>query len=113
MKNTRRTFTHYKKTPSNERFRGFEDARTTRPYCADYDGWTQIQQFNYERGRHLHAILAAAAGRNPLDGRPLPRWDGIKLFSNYIKFQLGMAFYNKVKPSLAEYSAYWQRANAA
>ena len=113
MKNTRQTFTRAPGRPSNERFLGYEDARTTRPYRADYDGWTQIQQFNYERGRQLHAILAHAAGRNLLDGQPLPRWNGIQLFSNYIKFSFGLAFHTKVKPALQAYTEYFQRTNAA
>ena len=112
MKNTRQTFTIYKKSPSNERFRGFEDARTTRPYCADYDVWTQPQQTNYERGRQLYAILARATGRNLLDGQPLPRWDGIQLFSDYMKAEFGMAFHIRMKPEFVEYQAYFNRTNA-
>ena len=109
MKNIRQMATLYKRSPSNERLRGFEDARTTRPYCADYDGWTQVKQTNYERGRQLYAILAHAAGRNLLDGQPLPRWNGIQLFSDYMKAQFGMAFYIRTKPEFVEYRDYFDR----
>ena len=107
MKNVRQTFTLYNRAPSSERHRGFEDAHAGRQYCADYDGWNQIQQINYERGRQLHAILTRALGRE------LPRWDGIQLLSHYIKFNFGLNFHRSIKPDLAAYRSFFDSRIAA
>lgn len=107
MKNVSQTSTRYNQAPSSERHRGFEDARAGRQYCADYDGWNQFQQINYERGRCLHAIVRRALGRE------LPRWDGIQLFSHYSIFNFGLNFHRSIKPDLVAYRSFFHSEIAA